>query len=163
MFTATQATTTRPTISLNSTGEDVKDLQKVLNAIVANNSLVVDGIFGVATEEAVIAFQKQNESVGLTVDGIVGPQTWGVVDRIARTALYRATISLRSTGEDVEYLQKWLNAAGFGSLVVDGIFGVATQEAVKKFQKYYGLTVDRIVGPQSWAKLEWIDLEGSIY
>lgn len=160
MFTGTQTTTTRPTISLDSTGEDVKDLQKVLNATVANNSLVVDGIFGNLTKAAVIAFQKR---YGLTADGIVGPQTWGVVDRIGRTTLYRPTLSFRSTGEDVEYLQKWLNAAGFGFLVVDGIFGVATQEAVKKFQKYYGLTVDGIVGPQSWATLEWIDLEGSIY
>ncbi len=152
MFTATQATTTRPTLTLGSTGEDVKYLQTVLNAIVANNSLVVDGIFGNLTKEAVIAFQKQ--SVGLTADGIVGPQTWGVVDRIARTTLYRATLYFGSTGEDVEYLQKWLNAAGFGSLVVDGIFGVATEEAVKKFQKYYGLTVDGIVGPQTWATLQ---------
>ncbi|MGD1712141.1 peptidoglycan-binding domain-containing protein [Dapis sp. BLCC M172] len=157
MLAGTQTTTTRPTISLGSTGEDVKYLQTVLNTIVANNSLVVDGIFGVATQEAVIAFQK---SSGLTADGIVGPQTWGLIDtgKIARPTLY-----FGSTGEDVEYLQKWLNAAGFGSLVVDGIFGVATEEAVKKFQKYYGLTVDGIVGPQSWAKLELIDLEDSIH
>ena len=152
MLTATQATTTRPTISLDSTGEDVKDLQKVLNATVANNSLVVDGIFGVATEEAVIAFQKQ---YGLTADGIVGPKTWGVVDT---GKIVRTTISLGSTGEGVEYLQRRLNGIGSASLVVDGIFGVATEEAVKKFQKYYGLTVDGIVGPQSWATLEWIDV-----
>ncbi|NES04849.1 MAG: peptidoglycan-binding protein [Okeania sp. SIO2F4] len=80
-----------------------------------------------------------------------------------QTTTTRPTLYFGSTGEDVEYLQRWLNAAGFGSLVVDGIFGVATQEAVKKFQKYYGLTVDGIVGPQSWGTLEWIDLEGSIY
>ncbi|MEM1169985.1 MAG: peptidoglycan-binding protein [Cyanobacteria bacterium P01_H01_bin.35] len=151
MFTATQTTTTRPTISLNSTGEDVKDLQKVLNATVANNSLVVDGIFGNLTKEAVIAFQKNYG--GLTADGIVGPQTWGVVDTIVRTTLY-----LGSTGEDVEYLQRRLNGIGSASLVVDGIFGVATQEAVKKFQKFHGLTVDGIVGPQTWGKLELIDV-----
>ncbi|NEP91099.1 MAG: peptidoglycan-binding protein [Okeania sp. SIO2C2] len=157
MLAGTQTTTTRPTLTLGSTGEDVKYLQTVLNAIVANNSLVVDGIFGNLTKEAVIAFQKR---YGLTADGIVGLQTWGLIDtgKIARATLY-----FGSTGEDVEYLQRWLNAAGFGFLVVDGIFGVATEEAVKKFQKYYGLTVDGIVGLQSWAKLELIDLEGSIY
>ena len=32
-----------------------------------------DGIFGAATEKAVIAYQKAN---GLTPDGIVGPKTW---------------------------------------------------------------------------------------
>ena len=97
-----------------------------------------------------MAFQKQ---YGLTIDGIVGDQTWAVVDTIVRT-----TLSVGSTGEDVEYLQRRLNGIGFGSLVVDGIFGVATEEAVKKFQKYYGLTVDGIVGSQTWAKLESIDV-----
>ena len=150
MAYTTQTTTTRRTLSLGSTGEDVKDLQTVLNATVAYNSLVVDGVFGNLTKEAVMAFQKQ---YGLTIDGIVGDQTWAVVDTIVRT-----TLSFGSTGEDVEYLQRRLNGIGFGSLVVDGIFGVATEEAVKKFQKYYGLTVDGIVGSQTWAKLETIDV-----
>ena len=100
MLTGTQTTTTRPTISLGSTGEDVKDLQKVLNATVADTSLVVDGIFGNLTKEAVIAFQKY---YGLTADGIVGSQTWAVVDTIVR-----ATLTLGSTREDVEYLQRRL-------------------------------------------------------
>ncbi|MGD1713727.1 peptidoglycan-binding domain-containing protein [Hydrocoleum sp. CS-953] len=151
MLTGTQTTTTRPTLTLGSTGEDVKNLQTFLNAIIANNSLVVDGIFGVATKEAVIAFQ--NEYGGLTADGIVGPQTWGVVDTIVRTTLY-----FGSTGEDVEYLQRRLNGISSASLVVDGIFGVATEEAVKNFQKFHGLTVDGIVGPQTWGKLELIDV-----
>ena len=150
MTYTTQNTSTRPTVSLGSTGQDVKDLQVVLNATVADNSLVVDGVFGNLTKEAVMAFQKE---YGLTIDGIVGDQTWAVVDTIVRT-----TLSVGSTGEDVEYLQRRLNGIGFGSLVVDGIFGVATEEAVKKFQKYYGLTVDGIVGSQTWAKLESIDV-----
>ncbi|MGD1698464.1 peptidoglycan-binding domain-containing protein [Dapis sp. BLCC M229] len=43
-------------------------------------------------------------------------------------------------------------------MVVDGIFGVATEEAVKNFQKSSGLTVDGIVGPQTWERLELIDV-----
>ncbi|NET15436.1 MAG: peptidoglycan-binding protein [Okeania sp. SIO1H6] len=100
MFTATQVTTIRPTLTLDSTGEDVKDLQKVLNTTVADTSLVVDGIFGNLTKEAVIAFQKY---YGLTADGIVGSQAWAVVDTIVRV-----TLTLGSTREDVEYLQRRL-------------------------------------------------------
>lgn len=158
MTYTTQTTSTRPTLSLGSTGEDVKDLQKVLNGTVADNSLVVDGVFGNLTKEAVLAFQKEN---GLTIDGIVGSQTWAIVDTIdvsENDTNSRPVLCFGSKGEDVEYLQRRLNGIGFGSLVVDGIFGVATEEAVKKFQKYYGLTVDGIVGSQTWAKLETIDV-----
>ena len=54
------------TLKLQSKGDDVKTLQSKLN-------LVVDGIFGPITENAVKVFQKKN---GLTPDGVVGPNTW---------------------------------------------------------------------------------------
>ncbi|NET46821.1 peptidoglycan-binding protein [Okeania sp. SIO2B3] len=157
MTHATQ-TTTHSTVSLGSIGQDVKDLQVVLNATVVDNSLVVDGVFGNLTKGAVMAFQKE---YGLTIDGIVGNQTWAVVDSIdvsEKDINSRPVLCFGSKGEDVEYLQTRLNGIEFGSLAVDGIFGVATEEAVKKFQKYYGLTVDGIVGNQTWAKLESIDV-----
>jgi hypothetical protein len=53
-----------PVLSRGSGGEAVKRLQAVL---------MVDGIFGYATETAVREFQAAN---GLDVDGIVGPYTW---------------------------------------------------------------------------------------
>lgn len=151
---STQNTTVRPTLSIGSTGNDVKDLQKVLNATVAD--LAVDGVFGKKTQEAVMAFQKQ---YGLTIDGVVGPITWAIADTIETDENdVHPTIRRGSTSVYVEYLQRQLNGFGFSSLVVDGIFGAATEEAVKNFQRYYGLTVDGVVGPQTWAKLETIDV-----
>ncbi|MDJ0694274.1 peptidoglycan-binding protein [Mastigocoleus sp. MO_188.B34] len=158
MSYATQTTIVRPTLTLGSTGDDVKDLQKVLNGTVADNTLVVDGIFGRATQEAVTVFQKQ---YGLTVDGIVGSQTWAVLDTIdidENDLIFPPTIRLGSTGEDVEYLQRRLNGIGLGPVVVDGIFGVATEKEVKKFQKHYDLTIDGVVGPKTWVRLEVIDV-----
>ncbi|MEM7727089.1 MAG: peptidoglycan-binding domain-containing protein [Cyanobacteria bacterium P01_A01_bin.45] len=76
----------------------------------------------------------------------------------SQTTSTRPLLCFGSKGEDVEYLQRRLNGIGFGSLLVDGIFGVATEESVKKFQKYYGLTADGIVGSQTVAKLKSIDV-----
>ena len=57
---------TPPTLWLTSKGEAVRDLQRRLR-------LEVDGDFGKATDRAVRAFQKAR---GLTVDGVVGVNTW---------------------------------------------------------------------------------------
>ena len=58
------------------------------------------------------------------------------------------TLKLLSTpmqGEDVRQLQQALNQAGF-DLKADGIFGKATDQAVRQFQQQKGLTVDGQVG-----------------
>lgn len=57
------------------------------------------------------------------------------------------------TGDAVKTLQEKLNAKGFDSGNVDGIFGVKTYAAVTAFQKANGLGVDGIVGKLTWAKL----------
>lgn len=57
------------------------------------------------------------------------------------------TLKLGSKGSDVKILQTKLN------LIADGIFGKITEEAVKDFQKLHGLTVDGIVGANTWNKL----------
>lgn len=55
-------------------------LQSVLHHLCGRPALEVDGWFGNQTEKAVRDFQK---FFGFTVDGWVGPQTWGMVDYIA--------------------------------------------------------------------------------
>ncbi len=57
-----------------------------------------------------------------------------------------------STGADVERLQRDLSQLGY-QVGVDGIFGEATENAVKKFQQDNNLTVDGIVGPQTGRQL----------
>ena len=61
-------------------------------------------------------------------------------------------LKVGSKGPAVESLQKKLNESG-ASLTVDGKFGPATQQAVKKFQQANSLSADGIVGPKTWAAL----------
>ena len=56
------------------------------------------------------------------------------------------------TGPAVRTLQTRLNVWG-AHLTVDGDFGAGTLAAVKAFQTGHKLTVDGIVGPQTWAAL----------
>lgn len=54
-----------------------------------------------------------------------------------------------SSGEMVSQIQKVLKNQGYYSGNVDGVFGSGTEEAVKKFQARWGLTVDGKVGTQT--------------
>lgn len=62
------------------------------------------------------------------------------------------TIRRGAKGDLVAQLQTFLSKDG-STLAIDGIFGPGTQSAVRAFQKRYGLTIDGIVGPQTWGKL----------
>ena len=63
-----------------------------------------------------------------------------------------STIRYGSSGNDVKKLQEKLNSAGY-KLEVDGQFGSKTQSAVRDYQKKNGLTVDGIVGTNTWGSL----------
>lgn len=56
---------------LGSRGEEVRRIQKKLKELGFYNGSV-DGIYGTATKNAIIAFQK---NCGITADGVAGPKT----------------------------------------------------------------------------------------
>ena len=56
-------------------------------------------------------------------------------------------------GSRIKRIQRRLNKLGFGPLDADGIFGPATDAAVRRFQQAKGLDVDGVVGPKSQAAL----------
>lgn len=55
-------------------------------------------------------------------------------------------------GQPTKSAQALLNLRN-GNLTVDGIFGAATEQAVREFQSVLNLTVDGIVGQQTWGAL----------
>lgn len=59
----------------------------------------------------------------------------------------------RMQGDDVKELQTLLDKHGFPCGEIDGIFGPATDTAVRSFQKANSLTVDGKVGEKTWAAL----------
>ena len=133
-------TLTWPLEQEGSTGEDVKTVQYLVTA--QGHSTGVDGDFGPLTKAAVEAFQS---SPGLGVDGIVGPQTWPELI---------IQVQQGSTGDAVRAVQSQIHGRGDGAqLAIDGSFGAQTNDAVRAFQTLLGLSVDGIVGPQTWNHL----------
>lgn len=70
----------KPTIKKGATGDAVKYLQSVIS-FKAGGAIVIDGKFGDQTTARVTDVQRL---LGVTVDGIVGSETWGAVDFLAR-------------------------------------------------------------------------------
>jgi hypothetical protein len=65
------------------------------------------------------------------------------------------TLKTGSKGDEVKALQEFLISQGYdvGKTGADGIFGSNTAAAVKKFQQDKGLSVDGIVGSQTWGAI----------
>lgn len=82
-------------------------------------------------------FSKQN------VDGIAGPATLAGCPTLRKGA----------SGNITKLLQEKLVKLGYNTNGVDGIFGSATYSAVREFQKTRGLSIDGIVGQNTWRKL----------
>jgi peptidoglycan hydrolase-like protein with peptidoglycan-binding domain len=139
------------TISLGSTGDDVKRLQRVLaRQLMWNPFGPIDGTFDAGLETAVKSFQQSN---GLTVDGIVGPATWAALPSYREPS---PTLEQGRTGPAVGWLQKALSGAyvaiSFSGYTgpIDGIFGAETDTAVRALQTWAGVTVDGVVGDETW-------------
>ena len=151
-----------------STGSSVEQLQFWLNTLAQYESsipsLTVDGVYGTGTANAVRAFQRK---YGLTVDGVVGRATWTEVydqfrsiqsDNGTPNAYPGTALREGASGQNVRLVQFWLKIArtvypSLSNVTVDGKFGSATTAAVRRFQTYFGLTSDGVVGRTTWNKL----------
>ena len=129
------------TLRQGDRGEDVYALQYLLRY--HGHSLTIDGVFGSQVNTAVRSFQQ---SRGLGVDGIVGPNTWGALI---------VTVKQGDQGDAVRAVQRLLNAKRNAGLAVDGIFGSGTRAAVQSFQQDVSISADGVVGPVSWENMVW--------
>ncbi|MEO6713242.1 MAG: N-acetylmuramoyl-L-alanine amidase [Mycobacteriales bacterium] len=111
-------------------------------------------LFDDACDRAVRHFQQQR---GLTVDGVVGEQTYRALDE-ARWSLGDRTlyhhINHPFVGDDVAELQSRLHELGFDAGRVDGIFGPRTEAALHDFQRNVGVPPDATFGPATRRAIE---------
>ncbi|MVN85838.1 peptidoglycan-binding protein [Deinococcus sp. HMF7620] len=134
------ATLTWQNLRQGDSGRDVTTLQYLLRE--AGQTVDIDGLFGAGTNTAVRNFQGAS---GLTVDGIVGGNTWEALIKTVRQG---------DNNNAVRALQDQLRSGyGYSSVTVDGAFGPGTNTAVRDFQSKRGLTVDGIVGLNTWQEL----------
>ncbi|MFF2652058.1 peptidoglycan-binding protein [Streptomyces sp. NPDC058045] len=127
-----------PGLSNGSTGANVATAQYLLRG--HGYDISVDSDFGPATENTVVAFQQ---SKGYGADGVIGAETWpGLI----------STVREGDSGDAVRAAQTALNKFGYG-LAVDGEFGSGTASAVTSFQGDKGLSVDGVIGPDTWQNL----------
>lgn len=101
----------------------------------------VDGIFGVATQAGVRAFQLNN---GLAATGIADEVTQSLLFSSAAKPIgsYNNIYTLLrrgSRGTQVSALQTRLSALGYYTGLIDGIYGSQTEAAVRSFQSYNNL------------------------
>ena len=147
----------RPLFKEGDQSAQVADIQARLRA---QGLEIADetGFFGASTKAATRTFQQRRS---ILVDGIVGPQTWSsLVEaswRLGDRTLYLKQPPMR--GDDVALLQTRLNALGFDAGREDGIFGPLAYEAVKAFQKEYGISEDGMFGFHTHAALEGLRVD----
>jgi len=142
-----------PVLKKGSNDPAVRDLQEALKAL-GHDPGPIDGVFGAKTESAVKAFQEARE---IPADGVVGRVTWINIDEADQS---HPVLKTGSAGLPVRRLQSRMSAVGYNTGGVDGRFGAITEAAVKKLQQDFNLTVDGIVGPQTWNVVDALEDEG---
>ena len=160
-------------LSAGMTGREIRLLQYLLAVIGYFYDTVpqiyITEVFDADTLAAVKAVQNL---LGLTPDGIVGPQTWdgivrlyrGILDvmpewvQSAEYPLLADRLMEGSSGEQVARLQEWLTELSavqpnIPAVPVTAYFGPQTEAAVMAAQQLYGQTPTGVVGPVLWSTL----------
>ncbi len=113
-------------------------------------SVVEAATFDDDLDRAVRAFQQER---GLSVDGIVGPDTYRRLDQ-ARWKLGDRVLAYLPghlmTGDDIADLQRRLAELGFDAGRPDGILGPRTDAAIREFQRSVGEQPDGTCGPATF-------------
>ena len=142
-----------PLFRRGDAGPAVGEVQAALVALQLLPQQPAEPVFDAPTDRAVREFQQRR---GISVDGLVGPETWAAL-QAARLSLGDRLLWLATrffTGDDVAALQERLLELGFDAGRVDGVFGPRTERALKGLQREYGLRSDGVCGPTTLRALK---------
>ncbi|CCH35743.1 N-acetylmuramoyl-L-alanine amidase [Actinosynnema sp. NPDC047251] len=138
-----------PLLRRGDFGPDVAEVRATLTGLGLLSDPQPSQVFDLPVEHAVRAFQQRR---GLITDGIVGPATY----RALRDATFRLgdrplafLMSQPVTGDDVFALQERLLELGYDAGRANGEFGQQTEQALRSFQRDYGLISDGMCGPDT--------------
>ncbi len=134
-------------------GPEVTALQQALLGAGITVAGGADGVFGPSTRSAVASFQSAR---GLPQTGEVDAATLAALTPAAAPAasVGSSELALGAQGDAVKALQQALTASGvFVPGGADGVYGAATQTAVKYFQRWNGLEVTGVANAATLAKL----------
>ena len=110
----------------------------------------IDGVAGPSTTAGVRRIQRRAR---IAVDGVAGPQTRRALGRYARHRFGTRLLNIGKSGWDVAALQFALATHGFPSGTFDGGFGLHTDAALRRFQRFARLGADGVAGPATYAAL----------
>ncbi|HSE10041.1 MAG TPA: peptidoglycan-binding protein [Nocardioidaceae bacterium] len=138
---------------LGDAGDAVADIRGLLATLgllpPSSGTSTGEAVFDEQMDRAVRAFQQQR---GLIADGIVGPQTYRVLDEarwnLGDRLLTHVAGNLMS-GDDVLTLQQRLLGLGFRVGRADGLYGHRTELGVREFQRNIGVPADGTCGPST--------------
>ncbi|MEE1160928.1 MAG: peptidoglycan-binding protein, partial [Acutalibacteraceae bacterium] len=163
-------------LRLGDVSNEVKIIQTQLNRIAQNYPAIPEirfenGLFGNDTEEAVRAFQQ---IFSLPVTGTVDKATWYAIKRyyngvkqLAELVSEGITIdeatlpypteglSIGKQGPEIRTLQYYLDIISYFNpaleiIPINGVFDQRTEQAVKAFQRFYGLPETGFVDEATW-------------
>ncbi len=168
-------------LKVGDSGNDVRIIQTQLNSISNNYPAIPkilnpNGIFDVATENAVKTFQQV---FFLDETGIVDKSTWYKIKRIfvgvrrlselnsigitkeEASLPYSSELSVGSSGDEVRVIQYYLNVIAYfnqslNNFAIDGIYGEDTANAVSVFQNFYSIAPTGTVDKTTWEKIREI-------
>lgn len=134
----------------------VRALQRRLRAL-GQRPGPVDGLYGPLTEAAVKRVQYNS---GLSVDGIVGPQTRRVLKTETPPLAPGAGYGQPGGSKQVRAIQRRLRALGHRPGPVDGLYGPRTQAAIERFQRTAGQPATGVLLPATAAAVARAHGEG---